>query len=751
MYCDFNMPTTMPSLIFGHNQDEFLVAVEVNENATHESNVTLFHRRKNRIEVSSVGFRPYMWLESELLLEKCPGSPMFEKLSGPGRYSTLATFESFAQLTRARTWLNKTTGRGFRGMGARFFMITDPAQQYLMASGRTLFKGMAFEDALRLQVDIETHTAPGFEFCNPEREADRVLLIAMADSTGWSDVLEERGGNEKLLLERFVATVQTRDPDVVEGHNFFKFDLPYLVARAKRHGVRLALGRDGSAPRVHQSRFAAGDRTVPYPKTEIYGRHVVDTMFLLQLYDVSRRALNGYGLKDAAIHFGFAAPNRTYIEGASIAREYQERPDVVRAYAADDIAETAGLASLLSRTYFAQAQMLPFSYQDVCSRGNAAKIDALLLREYLRRRRSLPAPQPARQFAGGYTDIFARGVVRNVHHVDVRSLYPSLMLSRRLAPASDSLGVFLEALAFLRTFRLEAKSRMQRADGAERSRHDALQSAFKILINSFYGYLGFSQACFNDFAAAEQVTFEGRELLRNLIQWLREHDAAPVEIDTDGIYFTLPQHLDATGIERFQREFEASLPKGIEVEFDGFYKAMFSYKMKNYALLEEDGAVVLKGAALKSRGLEPYLRQFLREYVRLKLIGKEENVPALYDKFAADIAEGRLPIAMLAKTETLRDSPSAYSAKLAKTGRGRNAAYELAIASGRDYQAGDQVSYYITGVKKKAAAHSSARLVSTWDPERRDENTAYYLDKLSALLARLESGSGDHVDDDPEN
>ncbi|MFN8008308.1 MAG: hypothetical protein U0V70_15045 [Terriglobia bacterium] len=44
------------------------------------------------------------------------------------------------------------------------------------------------------------------------------------------------------------------------------------------------------------------------------------------------------------------------------------------------------------------------------------------------------------------------------------------------------------------------------------------------------------------------------------------------------------------------------LPEGIEVEFDGHYQAMFSYKMKNYALLGDDGRLTIKGSGLRSRG-----------------------------------------------------------------------------------------------------------------------------------------------------
>jgi DNA polymerase I len=46
----------------------------------------------------------------------------------------------------------------------------------------------------------------------------------------------------------------------------------------------------------------------------------------------------------------------------------------------------------------------------------------------------------------------------------------------------------------------------------------------------------------------------------------------------------------------------AALAKRIEVEFDEQFKAMFSYKAKNYALVAREDEAVIKGGALKSRG-----------------------------------------------------------------------------------------------------------------------------------------------------
>jgi DNA polymerase elongation subunit (family B) len=398
------------------------------------------------------------------------------------------------------------------------------------------------------------------------------------------------------------------------------------------------------------------------------------------------------------------------------------------------------VSTLLSGSSFVQAQMLPLSYQNVPVRGTATKIDMMMVREYLRAGRAVPLPDRSRPFAGGYTDLFVEGVVRNVHHVDVRSLYPSLMLTRKLAPKSDELGVFLRMLDTLRTFRLEAKGRMREAGTeADRMELDALQATFKVLINSFYGYLGFSQARFSDFDAAETVTAQGRALLQSMIEWLRDHGALPVEIDTDGIYFVPAGGEDAAAkdIAAAREAFAASLPEGIEVEFDGEYEAMYSYKMKNYALLSRDGEMVIKGAALKSRGLQPFQRSFMRELIRLKLEDRERDIPATRQRYESAIRDREWPVSMLARTETLQDAPSTYQAKIRGGKRARSAVYELALASGREYRAGDQVSYYVTGEKKSVSVHENSKLVSDWDPANRDENVAWYLAKLEALYRKF--------------
>ena len=735
---------TLDPALYGGNREPGLVAVDHVESKDGPDRMALFVRRGTETVRVDEPFRPFILVNTRGVADRggelwsCPGKPEQASLHGPGALNVELVFASWRDCLKARTWLSGLP-RGSRNPSeSAFLFLNDPVRQHLTSTGRTLFKGMEFERLHRMQVDIECIVEAGFEFCNPQREADRIVAIGLADETGWVEALGGDGGGEKELLEKFVELVRERDPDVIEGHNIFNFDLPYIATRAKLHKVKLALGRDRSVPRRRPSRMAMGERTLSYERFDIFGRHVVDTFFLAQAYDLAERALDGFGLKEVAAHFGLAAEDRTYVAGSDISGVFARDPARILRYVRDDVRETRAIGSLLSRSSFLQAQMLPYSYQNACVRGNATKIDALMLREYLRQGHAVPLPDRPREFSGGYADVFFEGVAQNVHHCDVRSLYPSLMLTRNLGPGADELRVFLGMLKALKSRRLEAREAMLKSKTPLESSHfEALQGALKILINSFYGYLGFPQGLFSDFSAAESVTAEGRALLRDMIAALRKMGAEPIEIDTDGVYFVPPPFKTKADLAGFRAGFLKTLPVGIDVEFDGEYKAMFSYKMKNYALLCGNGDVVIKGAALKSRGLERFQREFMSELIRLKLERREDEIPALKNRYETAIRERTLPIGKLAKTATLQDSPSTYQAKVAQKARARDAAYELALRSGRDFRAGDQLTFYVTGDRKSVAAHENARLVSEWNPESRDENAPYYLAKLDALYAKF--------------
>jgi DNA polymerase elongation subunit (family B) len=718
------------TLLFGADPTPRIVAVELGETGT----VRVYRREADGSTVADVEpFHPFVWADSDVVdlgIET-------EKLQSDLKYGWMITVDSWKELIALRN--------GLKNAGRDFCAFTDPVQQYLTATGRTLFKDLPFEELKRVQLEVLSFDAvagvgdSGTAVADPGYN-DHLMSIALSDNSGWEELISVDQMNveqsERAALKRLTSLIKERDPDVIEGHNLFRFDLPYVVARAKKLKAKLDWGRSDGFLRSRPSRLQIAEKTIDYPKFTVGGRHFVDTFLLAQFYDVGMRSLAGFERSDVARHFDLCDSEEiSALTGKELQRTYLDNSETFRRRAICGVREARALSDLLSPSYFIQAQIFPYNYQDVIVRGNATRINALFLREYFRQRHSIPELPISRAFEGGYTDIFFTGVARNVWHCDIASLYPSVMLQFDCFPTTDQLQIFRHLLTDLRTFRLEAKAEMRaERDPAKQHHLQALQNTFKILLNSFYGYLGFAQGHFADFDAAARVTQIGRDLLKKMIEWLNAHGAQVIEVDTDGIYFVPPDNID---IEDLQKDLAKELPPGIDVEIDEQFDAMFSYKAKNYALLTKHGDVIIKGGALKSRGLEKFQRVFLEEMIKLIMEGKPEAIGDLRDEFERKIRTREWKIDMLMKTDTLQDSLDKYRAKIAGSARNRAAAYELALTSGRNYKPGDQVSYYIKATPKKVAAYEAAKLASEFDPQNRDENIDYYVAKLGELVKKF--------------
>ncbi|PYJ71795.1 MAG: DNA polymerase II [Verrucomicrobia bacterium] len=712
------------TLLFGADPTPRIVAIELGETGT----VRVHRRETDGSTMTDVEpFHPFVWCDADVVDLGIEA----EKLAGDLKYGWLVTVDSWKELIALRN--------GLKNAGRDFFAFTDPVQHYLTATGRTLFKDLALEELKRMQ--IEVLVAPTSRD-DPGRD-DHIMSIALSDNTGWEELLVVDPDNieesERASLKRLTSLISERDPDVIEGHDLFRVHLPLIVARAKKLKIKLDWGRSGGGfLRSRPSRLQIAEKTIDYPKFTIEGRHFVDTFLLAQFYDVGMRSLAGFERIDVARHFDLCEDEAiSALSGKELQRAYLENSETFRRRASCGVRETRALSDLLNPSYFIQAQIFPYNYQDVIVRGNATRINALFLREYFRQRHSIPELPMSQAFEGGYTDIFFTGVARNVWHCDIASLYPSIMLQFECFPATDQLQIFRHLLTDLRAFRLEAKAKMRAEQDPARQHHlQALQNTFKILLNSFYGYLGFAQGHFADFDAAARVTQIGRDLLKKMIDWLNAQGAQVIEVDTDGIYFVPP---DETAVDDLHKALAEELPAGIDVEIDEQFDAMFSYKAKNYALLTKDGEVIIKGGALKSRGLEKFQRVFLEEMIKLIMEGRPEAIADLRNEFERKIRNREWKIDMLMKTDTLQDSLDKYRAKIASSARNRAAAYELALASGRNYKPGDQISYYIKATPKKVPAYEAAKLASEFDPENRDENVDYYVAKLDDLVKKFSS------------
>ena len=439
-----------------------------------------------------------------------------------------------------------------RELGKSCVLALPPDEQYLVASGRTYFRDLDFDQLRRMQFDLET--------TGLDAERDRIFMIAVRDPSGTVTLLEADSDDpsaEAALIGRLVDAVRTADPDVIENHNLHGFDLPFLHRRAQRLGVPLALGRmvsEGLRQRAARRGMVSGDDPQRRLRLVAPGRELIDTLDAVLRHDFASRTLPGHGLKAVARHLGVAREQREHIRGDLIHDVYRRDPERVRRYATADVEEVAEVARLLGGAAFALARMAPRRYERLADAGAATGIiDPLLVRAYLRAGLALPAHEAGdgTTHTGAALHLFASGVAHRVVKADVASLYPSLMRAYRIGPKRDRLGALLSLVDVLVERRLDAKARARAAapGSAERHTHEAMSAAMKLVVNSAYGYLaaGGGLTRFADVDAANEVTRHGRETLDLMCRSLSARGVTLLEADTDGVYFAVPRGLDGSG------------------------------------------------------------------------------------------------------------------------------------------------------------------------------------------------------------
>ena len=558
------MPHTS-DLIFGYGTTGGIVALEPDS----ASGTAVLYRR-----VASETQREVVPLQSWLVARKPQGASI--ELAGRHvlRHLTLGS-DARAVIDRARALAPDQR-----------LAYLDPITSHLVASGETFYKGLRFSQLRRLQFDLETLDV------NPDRDGAEIVVVGITDDSGYARVLAlDEFPSEGALIQEFVNIVRERDPDIIEGHNVFNFDLWYLAERAKRHGVTLALGRDGVTPMwldENIRRSTLSGMAVKYYRIE--GRQIVDTFIGAVRWDVGRKLPN-YKLKHIVRHLGIGDEDRTLVDAANM-RALWSDPQMrakIKAYCLDDARDTGRLSGLVTPNEFYQAQMVPETLQGIACVGIGSRIERLMVRAYLRERSSIPRPRPMAPIEGAFSEAFLTGVFRDVMKCDVESLYPSLMLARGIAPWDDDLGVFLPMLSGLRDMRMAAKRDAEQAAADNRREDllatDGLQHAFKILINSFFGFLGTNGLHFNDPVAAGRVTEAGREVMSRIVAGLRERGCTVIEADTDGAYFVAPSGAPEAAVTAVGE----GLGEGLHLVAEERYPAMLSLKAKNYVLARSSG------------------------------------------------------------------------------------------------------------------------------------------------------------------
>ena len=711
--------------LFGWDRTPGIVSVWANR----EGLAIIWRREGDRVTSTRERFRPWLFATSldDLAHLGSKLVPDFESTSDSATITYLeldGPAESYHYLLTApngRSLESALVDGASRRLGRQIKSLNElpddyyrvgPVEQYLMQSGKVYFRGLTYNDLHRLQFDLETTAL------DPHR--GRIFMVAIRDTRGLATTIDApTPGDEASLISALSSLIRERDPDVIENHNLFGFDLPFLEQRAAALGTPLALGRAGGPANLErrEESLAIGPETRRRTRYSVAGRELIDTLDAVRRHDFVVRDMASHSLKDVARYFGIAAPDRVYVEGAKIFEAYRRDPDRVRQYALGDVAEVDELSRRLLGAPFALASMAPRRYERLASAGPAMGIlEPILVRAYLRAGTALPrqsADQDSGQelHEGGAVHLFAEGVAEHVVKADVASLYPSLMRIYQIGPACDRLGVLLSILGRLTDLRLSHKAAAKSAipGSVEANHHEATQAAMKILVNSAYGYMGAGHmALFADNRAAGEVTRRGREVLSRVLEALRQSGIALIEADTDGVYFAVPSDWTEEQERALVSVVGAELPEGIRLEYEGRYRAMLSHEVKNYALLTYNGQLIVRGVALRSSRAEPFGERFLLQALLCTLTN---NIPGLRTAFLETVAALRnraLPASDLGARVRLSKTPEAY---LASRALHPEPQYEALLAAGRTrWYPGERVRFYRT--RKKTYA---------WLPDENEE------------------------------
>ncbi|WP_233218695.1 DNA polymerase domain-containing protein [Deinococcus arcticus] len=709
-------------VVFGHDPTPGIVSVH----ADLSGRALVWRRAGAQVTLERARFRPWLYARDLADVEHLgprlvlgDDAAPFSARELPGGSGTLRYLLS-AQDGRA---LRQAVLNGAqRRLGRRVTSLHDlpeyvsvgPAEQYLMASGRTSFKGLTFDDVHRLQFDLETTSL--------KPDMGRIFMVAVRDNRGFEQVLEApQPEDEPALIRALLQLVAARDPDVIENHNIMRFDLPFLVGRAQTHGLTLNFSRPGGPAGLWPVQDGRSS-----PHWACAGREIVDTLDAVRRLD-----LPSMGLKAVSQHLGLAPPDRVYLEGALVAQTYQTDPARVRRYALQDVEEVDALARRVLAPAFALAQMAPRPYHRLPYAGTATgMLEPMLIRAYLRAGHALPGPseRSTSPHQGGAVHLYAEGILPHVVKADVASMYPSIIRHDRIGPAGDPLGAFLHLMDHLTALRLHHKTAARRGDRGE---HEAMQSAMKLVVNSGYGYLGAGRmALFADAAAADRITARGRDLLGGVVQALRAQGVTLIEADTDGVFFATPGAWTETQERQLIAAVDAALPSGISLEFDGRAQAMLSHEIKNYALLRYDGRLDVRGAAFESSRTEAYGRAFLQRALRCLLSGDVAGVRQTYLDTLHALETRACTNAEVASRVRLTKSPEQYARTRAAR---REAAYEALCNLGRAWTAGERVTLY----------HRQGHGLTPLDvnPDGHDYDVRHYAAALvSTYAARLRKG-----------
>jgi DNA polymerase I len=306
----------------------------------------------------------------------------------------------------------------------------------------------------------------------------------------------------------------------------------------------------------------------------------------------------------------------------------------------------------------------------------------------------------------------------------------------------DFPGIVPQILEKLYNERVEYKKKMKATKSKdEKNLYNLKQYGNKILLNSIYGYFGFSKARLFEVSIAAKVTEEGRKALLLTKETVENHGKCLVIAgDTDSVMFTIPEcdtfekaKIFATSLHD---EMSKKLPAPMSLAFESFGKRGVFLAKKRYAIaITEDG----KEYNIKYRGIEVRRRDWC-EYVGetltriFDILLKDGDIQKA-GKYAKDQIDRVANLINVSDDQDLM-SKLVLSKKYTKpieqykTKTMHMEALKRAKKRGEsDYLLGDRISFYVVAGRKKAKISALTEVVEYVLENNKPINKEYYIGK----------------------
>ena len=569
--------------------------------------------------------------------------------------------------------------------------------------------------------DIECHSESG-AFPDFKKTEDKLIQIGCSSQRlGSTEIIEKvcfvletevpSHGDYKIvtcptegtLIKAFRDYLDDVKCDVLTGWNIFGFDLNYIFNRLK-YPIRFGRILEHQSVIVEKelSSSALGNNhmfLLPMPGIFVFDLyHHIRKEYKLESYKLNSVAQHFLGDEklDVTPHEIFDAWRSQDVKQLARVAEYCVKDTSLPI---DIIVKTCSLINILE---MAKATWVPIHW--LIERGQQIKVFSQIAKKARELDFLIPS-YPDVPHNAGYEGATVLDPHKGVHWnpvtaLDFKSLYPSIMRAHNFCYSTlvmdsqykDLPGVEYESfnvkgvthtfavnvpsvlpaiLAELAEFRTEAKGGMKKHAGTFLAQvYDGKQLAYKVSMNSVYGFTGVTRGMLPCMAIASSVTCQGRQMIedtKNMVE--RDFPGSIVRYgDTDSVMVEFKTKTEGSIQESWDMGVIAAkmatdlFKEPNELELEKIYTPFFLFSKKRYAALKYedpngDPEIDVKGIQLVRRDNCKMVKSVSKKVLNTLLYDRDTEGAATIVKDAViDLIEGRVPMDQLVISKSLRDN-----------------------------------------------------------------------------------------------